>query len=152
MEVPLGDRLMSILLEQRSRLHEAIADVFVAPVGGFTFSGRVDRTPPSKIAAPRAFIGDSTGTRVSGNAGATYVVGFPVWVLYDGNVRAQVDGIDEIVARIHDAAATAGFDVVGHTPASLPPELAAIAPAHVRTSVVSIETSARGLTLCTPNP
>lgn len=151
MEVPVGHRV-SFLLDERARLHEAIVDVFVEPVAGFTFSGRVDRTPPAKIAAPRAFIGDSTGNRVRANAGATYVAGFPVWVIYDGTARAQVDGIDEIVSRIHDAAATAGFDVIGHTPATLPPELAAIAPANVRTSVVSIETSARGLTLCTPNP
>lgn len=142
--------MTGFVLDQRGRLHDALVDVFVAPVGGYTFSGRVDRTPPSKIAAPRVFIGDSAGSRTRNGNAATYRVGYAVWVVYDGAVRAQVDGVDEIVSRVHDAAVRAGFDVVGHQPATLPPEYTT-AP-NVRATLVTVEVSARGLVLCTPDP
>lgn len=138
------------LLEQRRRLHDAIADVFVEPVGGYTFAGRVDRTPPSKLSAPRVFIGDAVGDRRRNGQALTYVAGYPVWVVYDGATRAQVDGVDEIVSRVHDAAVRAGFDVAGHQPSPLPPEYTANAPASLRASLVTVEVSARGLVLCPP--
>lgn len=136
---------MSVITDARDELHAALLATFESPVGGYAFTGRVDPAPPTKVAAPRVWIGESQGARRS----QQYVVGFDVWVAVDGTPAKQVVGIDEVVGRIHDDAIKAGFDVLAHSPAVLPSELDP--GSSVRAAVVTIERSARGLTLCPPD-
>lgn len=141
----MGSRV-SFLTERREELHQALVDTFIEPIVGAAFAGRVDATQPVKLAAPRVWIGDSAGDRRS----PAYVASWSVWVAFDGGQAAQVNGVDEVVGRVIDAAHRAGFDVVGHQGSPLPFELVDTAKPNVRAAVVTIERTSRTLTLCTP--
>lgn len=145
----LGSRV-SMITESRQELHEALAKTFVAPVNGVAYDGRVDLTQPAKLAAPRVWVGDSSGRRQTQGRATVYVGTFDVWVAFDGALSAQVLGVDEVVGRVVAAGVAAGFDVVGHGPAALPPELADQSKPNVRASLITIERAALFHTLCPP--
>ena len=123
--------------------------MFVEPIDGYTFTGRVHRTQPPKIAAPMVFIGASEGSRQVGNAGARYVASFPVWVIYDGANQAQVDGLEEVLGRVHDAALDVG-DPVGHINAEPPTARDATYVSTLRGAVFTVDVTVRAHTFCNP--
>lgn len=142
---------MSALTDARRALHAELSTAFVQPIAGYQFAGRVHLSEPARLAAPCVFIGASEGTRRLGrDTGAAYVATFPVWVVYDGADQAQVDGLEEVIGRVHDAGMHSGFITTGHT-AQTPP--APADPARVstlRAAVVDIETTLRAHTFCSP--
>ena len=69
---------------------------------------RVHRTTPRQIAAPTIYI-DSVEMGVDRNVGAGFVeCMFPVILVHDGAVRAQVEALDDMLAHVWTAATTVG--------------------------------------------
>lgn len=141
---------MSALTDARTRLFDALAPVFVEPVGGYQFTGRVYRTPPAKLAAPSVYLGMSDGVRQTGpQGGPRYVATWPVWIVYDGANADQVDGLEEVIGRVHDAANAAGMVATGHTNADPPlPAGATTLTSTLRGVVVTVDATVRAVTLC----
>src|SRR4029077_2102076 len=87
------------LADARDALHPAIAPIL---------PGRTAPYPPATnlIGSPYLWVGDTDGfPSTIGDRTKVVVVTFPVWVSYAGADRAQVAGLDDIVARVIDAAA-----------------------------------------------
>jgi hypothetical protein len=135
-----------------SRLGDARA-LLVAALGP-VLPGRVDPYPPApgRVAAPKVWIGDpETIPATIGQSTAVTLARFPVVVVYDGAVHAQVAGLDDLVSAVIDAVAGCpGFDPDGSRSGPVPGmPLDSTMRAHVVTATVTI--TAR--TLCaTPAP
>ena len=68
--------------------------------------GRVAATPPTQAPYPPPYIWldqPDLGIQTAGTNTRLSVVTFPVWIAYDGAVKAQVVGLDDIVAKVWDA-------------------------------------------------
>ena len=133
---------MSRLADARNVLYVALAPVL---------PGRVDAYPPAvgRFTAPKAWIGDpETIPATIGQATAVTLARFPVVIVYDGAVHAQVAGLDDLLAAVIDAvAACPGFESDGSRPGPPPGlQLEASIRAHVVTATATI--TAR--TLCPP--
>ena len=70
------------------------------------------------------------------------VVTFPVAVVYDGADRAQVAGLDELVARVWDAART-----VAH-PVRFEPRPVDVGGTNLRATFVDVDMRLGAVTLC----
>lgn len=103
---------MSVLSDARAVLHAELVHVVDEPVNGLQLTaGRVHQWPAPQPNAPCLWIEQCLGDLVeTGRLGTVLVedVTFPVAVVYDGADRAQVAGLDELVARVWDAAWRAG--------------------------------------------
>lgn len=143
----MGVRVSNQLGDARTRLFDALAPVFVDPVDGWTFAGRLHRTQPARLAAPCVYLGASAGSRRTGQA-SSYVATFPVTIIYDGANEAQVDGLEEVISRVHDAAHAAGMTPTGHDPA-VPPAPAGGGVSTLSAAVVMVDVTFRSYALCT---
>lgn len=144
---------MNVLTRAREELHASLADVFVEPVRGYAFDGRVLPYRPSRASAPLVWLDDSSSNRSRAERAWSWAVTFPVWVVHDGTVEAQVAGVEEIIGRVYDAARAARFTVLGHDPSPLPAELVQATttnPPRLRAAVVSITTGLVRETFCPP--
>lgn len=129
---------MNRLTSARTELYEAIAPVL---------AGRVAPTPPTGKPYPPPYIwldrSDGAITTV-GTRTQVSVATFPVWISYDGAVKAQVAGLDDLVAQVWDA--------VLHVPAARPDRwfnsVADVGGVAVSGVVVSVEVTLGALTLC----
>lgn len=141
---------MSRLSEARASLHAALSHVLDEPIQLeedrlVAFSpGRVHAYPPGTIAAPCVFIEQPSGQVGTTGAGNVLfdLARFPVAVIYDGTDRAQVAGLDELVARVWDASRAAG-EPVAFTPGPLD-----TGGPNLRATYVDVEVRIRALTLC----
>lgn len=130
-----------------NRLVDARADLAIAlaPV----LSGRVDAYPPTaKFATPRIFLEqpelDRTtfGTRSQGTTQT-----WEVWIAYDGAQRAQVAGLDELVAAAWDTLeATRGVQPQRARRATLD-----VAGVQYRATVIDVAVTHAATTLCPPD-
>jgi hypothetical protein len=132
-----------------SRLATARAELVAAL--GPVLPGRVDPYPPpaGRVAAPKIWIGDpETIPATIGQSTAVTLARFPVAVIYDGAVHAQVAGLDDLVSAVIDAVSAApGFEPDGsRTGPILGLPLDSTIRAHTVTATVTI--TAR--TLCPP--
>lgn len=137
--------MTSRLSDARSGLYSALSTVFSTPVDGYTFDGRVDPYPASQPAAPCVWIEQPAGAEnIVGELGTALidVATFPVAVVYDGSDRAQVSGLDELVARVWDAART-----VGH-PQRFEPRPLDVGGPTLRATFVDVDMTIAALTLC----
>ena len=112
--------MASRLAQARDTLHTALSHVFDQPVpiqdgDPLQFSAeRVHAYPPQTVVAPCVWVEQPRGgENVVGDLGTVLVddATFPVAVVYDGSDRAQVAGLDELVARVWDAARTVGHPI-----------------------------------------
>jgi len=151
----LGRGVTSRLAAARATLHGALSAVFDEPFQIeedrlIAFSnGRVGRYPPPQVVAPCVWVEQSSGAVDTVGTAATGLVDvatFPVQVVYDGADRAQVAGLDELIARVWDAARTVGEPVrwtAGPVDAGGP---------NLRATVVEVEMRIGARTLCGSSP
>jgi hypothetical protein len=142
---------VNLLSDARTALHEALSGVFDEPfqveedrLVAFS-NGRVHRTPPAQAVAPCVWIEQGSGGEQAVGTVATGLVDaatFPVAIIYDGTDRAQVDGLDELVARVYDAARTVG------TPRRWEPRQIDVGGPNLRGSFVDVDMSIGARTLC----
>ena len=88
---------MNRLTDARVQLYEALAPVL---------PGRVAATPPvgNPYVSPYVWIDQPEGAIQSvGTNTRLSVATFPIWISYDGAVKAQVIGLDDLVANVWDA-------------------------------------------------
>jgi hypothetical protein len=67
-----------------------------------------------------------------------------VWISYDGATRAQVVGLDDLVAKVWDAC----LHVPAARPLSATPQTVDVAGTSVRGVVVTVDVTLGALTLC----
>lgn len=107
-------------------------------------SWRVHRTTPRQIAAPTIYIDSHEMDEDEVNGASFVVVRFPIVMVYDGAVRAQVEALDDIDAHVWTAALT-----VGHVRDSRPVNLDVGGPT-LRSQLCRVEVPLLAYTMCTP--
>jgi hypothetical protein len=106
---------------------------------------RVHRTTPRQIAAPTIYL-DSAELSLDAVNGVGFVsVMFPVVLVHDGAVRAQVEALDDMLAHVWTASLT-----VGDPSDSRPVNLDAGGPT-LRSHVVRVGVSVQAYTMCPPS-
>ena len=106
---------------------------------------RVHRTTPRQIAAPTIYLDSAEMSVDSVNGVGFIVVMFPVVLVHDGAVRAQVDALDDMLAHVWTAALT-----VGDPSDSRPVNLDVGGPT-LRSHVVRVGVTVQAYTLCPPS-
>lgn len=112
--------------------------------------GRVAPYPPARkahivlpyvwIDQPRLAVPNfGTNTRMT-------VATFPVYVGYDGDVRAQVAGLDELVAQVWDAC----MGVAGASPTSGEATTVDVGGTSLRATIVRVDVTVGAYSLCLP--
>ena len=138
---------MSRLSDTRAALYAALLEVVVEPVNGLTLgAGRVHQWPAQQPNAPCVWIEQPANTLSDiGGRGSVLanVVTFPVAVVFDGADRAQVAGLDELVARVSDAAWAAGARAVRFRPGPVD-----VGGPSLRATVVDVEMTVPQVTFC----
>ena len=136
--------MASRLADARLSLHTALRPVL---------PGRVDAYPPQagRPAAPKIWIGDvDTDPATIGSATTVTLARFPVVIVYDGAVHAQVAGLDDVLSAVLDAISAApGFEADGSRTrpvADLPVD------STLRSIVVTATVTITARTLCLPTP
>jgi hypothetical protein len=137
--------MASRLADARLALHTALRPVL---------PGRVDAYPPAagRPVAPKVWIGDvADGDPATiGSSTTVTLARFPVVVVYDGAVHAQVAGLDDLVSAVVDAVEAApGFEHDGWRArpfGDLPVD------STIRSIVVTATVTITARTLCLPTP
>jgi hypothetical protein len=135
-----------------SRLDDARTSLLtaLAPV----LAGRVDPYPPAagRVAAPRIWIDVAdTDPATIGQATSVTLARFPVVIVYDGAVHAQVAGIDDLLSEVIDAIeSAAGFEADGSRSGPVPGSVTF--DTTLRAVVVTATTTITARTLCPPAP
>ena len=107
-------------------------------------SWRVHRTTPRQIAAPTIYI-DSVEMGTDDVNGAVFVeCMFPVVIVHDGAVRAQVDALDDMLAHVWTAALSVG------TPADSRPVNLDVGGPTLRSHLLRVGVPVLAYTLCPP--
>lgn len=131
---------MNRLASARTELFDVLTTVLPGRVAPVPSAGKPYVAPYVWIDQPRlqrATIG--TATRV-------VVATFPIWVAYDGAVKAQVVGLDDLVSSVWDAC----MNVPAATPLDAEPTTVDIGGGTLRATVVSVDVVLGALTLCLP--
>ena len=125
----------------REALHDAIAPIL---------PGRTSPYPPPStlVGSPYIWVGDTDGfPSTIGDRTKVVIVTFPIWVSYDGADRAQVAGVDDIVARVIDATTTIPLAAyAGHRAQPQDPSSTR------RLTRVAVDVTVTAATLCPPDP
>lgn len=107
-------------------------------------SWRVHRVTPRQIAAPTIYI-DSVELSNDSVEGATFVeCRFPIVLVHDGAVRAQVEALDDMLAHVWTAAMTVG-DPIDSRPVNLD-----VGGPTLRSHLVRVGVPIQAITLCPP--
>lgn len=130
-----------------------LSDARLALFGVLTpvLPGRVSSTPPAATPFPAPYIWIDQPDVALGTAGTSTrvtVATFPIWISYDGAVRAQVAGLDDLVSQVWDAV----LAVRQATPQSTFVNTVDVGGVDVRGVVVSVDYTIAALTLCLPTP
>lgn len=140
---------MSRLSDARATLYGELVHVVDEPVNGLTLStGRVHQWPAPQPNAPCVWIEQPAGVLTDiGRQGTVWVntVTFPVAVVFDGADRAQVGGLDELVARVWDRAWAAGARPVRFRPGPID-----VGGPSLRATYVDVEMTVTSVTFCYP--
>ena len=147
--------MTSRLAEARTALHGALVHIFDEPfqveedrLVAFS-NGRVSAYPPPQVVAPCVWLEQPSGAVGVVGETATGLIDqarFPITVVYDGLDRAQVAGLDELVARVWDAARTVG------DPIAFAPGPVDVGGPNLRATVVDVEMRIGARTLCGSSP
>lgn len=111
--------------------------------------GRVASAPPTSGPYPAPYIWieqPDVSIGFTGTATKLTVASFPVWIGYDGAVRAQVAGLDDLVSQVWDAVQ----QVRQAMPQSATSSTIDGGPVTVRAVVVSVDVTIAAMTLCVP--
>ena len=119
-------------------------------VSAFTpiMPGRVGPYPPGTMfTPPYIWIDDHSGASERAGTNSTFwVATFPVWAAVDGDDRAQIALLDDLIARIVDAAeATASMQPRRWGSRELPDR------PRIRAAVIEVAVTVTARTLCPPN-
>jgi len=128
------------LTSARVELFEALAPVL---------PGRVAATPPvgKPYVSPYVWIDQPEGAITTvGQRTQLSVATFPIWISYDGAVKAQVIGLDDLVSNVWDACLT----VPAARPARWRTAVLDVGGVAVRGVVVSVDVTFGAMTLCLP--
>jgi len=98
----MGCRVTTAVSEARTTLHSALQTVAVMQWW------RVHRVIPDQIAAPTIYIDSVELAREPFNDATFIVATFPIVMVVDGAVRAQVETLDDMIAHVWDAASAVG--------------------------------------------
>jgi len=136
----VGDGVTNRLANARQDLYAALEPIL---------PGRVASTPPAGTAyvAPYIWLDqpDLTVGFVGQNTRLT-VATFPVWIAYDGAVRSQVAGLDDLLSKVWDACL--------NTPSAMPQATSTqtvdVGGATLRGVVVTVDVTLGAVTLCLP--
>jgi hypothetical protein len=121
--------------QARTDLHDALKTVTPS-------TWRVHRTAPPQVTAPVVFIDSpSIVTQGSGIVGVV----FPVVMVVDGTVRAQLEQLDDLLSAVWSAASRVGMPT-GSNPTALD-----VGGPSLRAQVLSIEITMAAITLCAPS-
>lgn len=127
-------------------MSNAIADartqLYVALMAMTDMPWRISRTSPEQPTAPQVFI--DSPSLLAGTSGVL-TVNFPIVMVYDGAVRAQIDGLDDALARVWTAANTVG------TPTNSRPIDLDVGGPSLRGQVLDVQMFLTVVTLCSPS-
>jgi hypothetical protein len=130
-----------------NRLTSAQLELFEAL--GPVLPGRVAATPPvgKPYVTPYVWIDQPEGIleTVGVNTKLT-VATFPIWIGYDGAVKAQVAGLNDLIAKVWDALLT----VPRARPVGWNPAVFDVGGMTVRGTVVNVDVTLGAITLCLP--
>lgn len=139
---------MSVLSDARAELHTELLTVVIDPVNGLELGvGRVHQWPAQQPNAPCLWIEQPEGVMTQVGDQARHwatIVTFPVIVVHDGADRAQVAGLDELVARVWDAANR----VPNAEPMRFRPQPINVGGPSLRGTRIDVEMTLRHTTFC----
>ena len=121
--------------QARTDLHDVLKDVTPS-------TWRIHRTSPAQIAAPCVFI-DSPSISTS-QPGLISVI-FPVVMITDGTITAQLEQLDDLLSAVWTAASKVGSPT-NSNPASLD-----VGGPSLRAQVLSVEIVIAASTMCAPS-
>lgn len=102
---------------------------------------RVHRVPDVAPAAPVMFIDSPT---LSVSNGSIVTISFPVVIITDGSVTAQIEALDDLLAAAWTAASTVG-NVTDSRPAVLD-----VGGPSLRAQIINVDMDTTAKTLCPP--
>ena len=127
--------MTTAVAEARSELHEALKGVTPS-------TWRVHRTAPPQITAPTVFI-DSPSILTT--TPGLVLVTFPIVMVVDGTVRAQLEQLDDLLSAVWTAASRVG------APTASNPIARDVGGPSLRAQVVSVEIDIAASTMCLPS-
>ena len=127
--------MTTAVAQARTDLHEALHDVTPS-------TWRIHRTAPTQPAAPVVFIDSPT---ISTQSSGLVAVSFPVVMVVDGTIRAQLEQLDDLLAAVWTAAAKVG------RPTSTSPAALDVGGPSLRAQVLTVEIVIAAVTLCPPS-
>ena len=122
-------------------ISDARTELFDAIKTGVEAPWRIQRTSPEQIAAPMIYI-DSPELRAA--ASGIVTINFPVVIIFDGSVRSQIDGLDQMLAVLWTTATYVG------TPTNSRPVNLDVGGPSLRAQVLDVEMFISAVTLCPP--
>ena len=123
----------------RTSLFDALrADAVLSP-------WRVYRVTPRQIAAPTIFLDSAELGRDTVDGVGFVSVMFPVVLVHDGAVRAQVEALDDMLAHVWTAALTVG------DPSDSRPVAMDVGGPTLRAHVVRVGVTVQAYTMCAPS-
>ena len=127
--------MTTAIAEARTALHEALQGVTPS-------TWRIHRTAPAQITAPVVFIDSPT---IASTTPGLVTVSFPVVMVVDGTVRAQLEQLDDLLAAVWTAASKAG------SPTSSNPVALDVGGPSLRAQVLTVEITVAAVTMCPPS-
>ena len=130
---------MTAVADARTTLYNALtAELVESP-------WRVHRTSPAQLVAPTVYVDAVELAETEENLAGLIVATFPIIAVHDGTIRAQVDGLDDLLARVWTAALGAHA-----TPTTSRPIGLDVGGPNLRAHVVRVDVHLAAVTMCAP--
>ena len=126
--------MSTAIAQARSDLHEALQGVTPS-------TWRIHRTSPANIAAPTVFIDSPT---INSTQPGLVSVTFPVVMIVDGAVYAQVEQLDDLLSAVWSAASRVG------SPTTSNPVALDVGGPSLRAQVLNVVVVLAAVTMCPP--
>lgn len=129
-------------MTERTAVAQARTDLHAVLKSVTPQTWRVHRTDPVQIAAPMVFIDNPT---ISTSQPGLVAVTFPVVMVVDGTITAQVEQLDDLLSAVWSAASKVG------APTNAGPAALDVGGPSLRAQVLSVTIDMAAVTLCPPN-
>ena len=129
-------------MSERTAVAQARTDLHTVLKGVTPSSWRVHRTSPAQITAPSIFI-DSPS--ILTNTPGLVSVTFPVVMIVDGTVTAQLEQLDDLLSAVWTSASKVG------SPTTSNPVALDVGGPSLRAQVLSVEIVMAASTMCAPS-
>ena len=126
--------MTTAIADARTELHDALLDVTPA-------TWRVHRTAPAQITAPCVFL-DSPA--ILTNTPGLVTLTFPVVMVVDGAIYAQLEQLDDLLSAVWTAASKVGM------PTTSNPVALDVGGPTLRAQVLNVELVVAAVTMCPP--